>query len=156
MIQQRASNFRKPETVEAFLISNLDATRLHKRPTAATYHPLTTRIKGNDADFGPNNGDKMSEKSLTVTQFWVGIVLAILTVLGTGVCASWTISNTINDKSNNLRKDMSDEIKSSRIELSAKIDRVEDKTEAGFKDASSQLHDIKILLAKSEQQNSNK
>ena len=62
----------------------------------------------------------------------------------------------MNDKTNGLRKDMSDEIKSSRIELSAKIERVEDKTAEGFKDTSSQLNDIKILLAKSDQKDISK
>ncbi|CAM3360735.1 hypothetical protein SB6411_00255 [Klebsiella spallanzanii] len=156
MTHQKMNNFREPENLETILTLGADVYKVSHRGNLATYHPLTTSINGVDTRFSSNNGEKMSEKSITTTQFWVGIILAILTVLGTGVCATWTISNSMNDKTNGLRKDMSDEIKSSRIELSAKIDRVEDKTAEGFKDTSSQLNDIKILLAKSEQKEVNK
>lgn len=156
MNHQKMNNFREPETFEAILTQSGKAFRVPQRATLATYHPFTSNINGVDTRFLSNNGEKMSEKSITTTQFWVGIILAILTILGTGVCASWTISNTMNDKTNGLRKDMSDEIKSSRIELSAKIERVEDKTAEGFKDTSSQLNDIKILLAKSDQKDISK
>lgn len=102
----------------------------------------------------PAEGEpQMSVKSLSRWEFWLGIFTAIIGIFSIVVGATWTISNNINDKINASRQELTGNIQSSRAEITARIDRLEDKMESNFKETSSSLFKIQAILeAKSDKE----
>ncbi|NUU68467.1 hypothetical protein HQN64_20490 [Enterobacteriaceae bacterium BIT-l23] len=94
----------------------------------------------------------MSGKTITRLEFWVGICASIVTIIGAGIVATWTISNSINDRVNDSRRELAGNIQNSKVEITTRIDRLEDKIDSNYKETSSSLMKIQAIL-ESKQQN---
>lgn len=96
----------------------------------------------------PVQDEKMSSNSsVGKVEFRITVGLAALTVVAAVIGTTWTVSNAISEKNTALRQELSQSILVSKQEITQRVDRVEDKIDSGFKDTSSQLTDLKILLA---------
>lgn len=95
----------------------------------------------------PQRGDDMTSKLVTHTQMWIGIGVSLLSIVAIAVTASWTISNSINDKINSSRQELTTVINTSKSEVSARVDKLESKVDNGFATTNSGINDIKLILA---------
>lgn len=95
----------------------------------------------------------MKTSTIGRVEFWVGVGLSILTVVGAAVTATWSVSNAVSSKNDSLRIELNQNIGTSKQEISDRITRVEDKVDNGFKDVSSQLSDMKVILLTSKDSN---
>ncbi|EPC6045119.1 hypothetical protein ACR0VB_002092 [Serratia marcescens] len=89
----------------------------------------------------------MTSKLVTHTQMWIGIGVSLLSIVAIAVTASWTISNSINDKINSSRQELTTVINTSKSEVSARVDKLESKVDNGFATTNSGINDIKLILA---------
>ncbi|CAM3944790.1 hypothetical protein PLGE761_02285 [Pluralibacter gergoviae] len=89
----------------------------------------------------------MSTKTIGRIEFWLGIAVALVTIVGASVSATWSVSNAITSKNDSLRSELNQNISSSKQEITSRIDRIEDKVDSGFKDVTSNLNDLKVILA---------
>lgn len=87
----------------------------------------------------------MSER-LGRIEFWLGITATLVAILVATCGAVWTISNSINDKINQSRQEVNLSVQTSKAEITSRIDRLEDKVDTGFKDTTSSLNDLKVIL----------
>lgn len=100
-------------------------------------------------------GERMRNKSdVTRVEFWIGITLSMLTIIGVGCGTAWAISSAINDRIGDSRQEITGNIQSSRVEITTRIDRLEDKMDSNFKETSMGL--MKIQASLDVKQNSQK
>ncbi|HAZ3906282.1 TPA: hypothetical protein J1437_004710 [Escherichia coli] len=139
------NNYEQFDVIEAH--RNGRSTPSYQPGTIGKYIPVIITHK-------PAEGEpQMSVKSLSRWEFWLGILTAIIGIFSIVVGATWTISNNINDKINASRQELTGNIQSSRAEITARIDRLEDKMESNFKETSSSLFKIQAILeAKSDKE----
>ncbi|EML3649518.1 hypothetical protein RVW51_000159 [Citrobacter freundii] len=154
-MKQHKDDFYQPAELDEIQIipASYDLHRVHN--SSPSFHPLDiTRTgyifsKHNQTD--EENDSDMSNKTISRTEFWLGTIGVIFTCLAAAVGATWTISNNINDKANDTRKELAANIQSSKSEISLRMDRLEDKLDSSSKDTSDKLMRIQLLLeAKSE------
>ncbi|XEG68528.1 hypothetical protein NMD97_03710 [Edwardsiella tarda] len=88
----------------------------------------------------------MNAKSLSRLEFWLGIIATIAGVLSIVIGATWTISNTISEKIDASRKEITGNIQSNRTDITTRIDRLEDKMDSNLKDISSNMYKIQATL----------
>lgn len=88
----------------------------------------------------------MNAKSLSRLEFWLGIIATIAGVLSIVIGATWTISNTISEKIDASRKEITGNIQSNRTDITTRIDRLEDKMDSNLKDISSNMYKIQAIL----------
>lgn len=98
----------------------------------------------------------MNSSSIGRLEFWLGIAASIVGFVVIGCGATWTISSNINDKVNESRVEIANNIQVSKTELATRIDKLETKVDAGFKDTTSGINDIKIILSSTANNTSNK
>lgn len=89
----------------------------------------------------------MSTTSHKSVLAWMTTVLPIISVV---VGATTWINSTIDSKARDNRLELKQDLQQAKQDLSSRVDKIEDKVDVGFRDTSSQLNDIKILLVKSE------
>lgn len=88
----------------------------------------------------------MNANSLSRLEFWLGIMASIVGVLSIVIGATWIISNTISEKIDASRKEIAGNIQSNRTDITARIDRLEDKMDSNLKDISSSMYKIQATL----------
>lgn len=89
---------------------------------------------------------KHDKDSVSKIEFRIGVGLAILAFAGAAVGTTWAVSSKIYDSNNAVRQEITGVVLASKTELATRIDKVEDKVDAGFKDNSDKLNDLKVLL----------
>ncbi|SUB71831.1 hypothetical protein [Pluralibacter gergoviae] len=108
---------------------------------------LHTIHKSYNSELNDNPEEGMSTKTIGRIEFWLGIAVALVTIVGASVSATWSVSNAITSKNDSLRSELNQNISSSKQEITSRIDRIEDKVDSGFKDVTSNLNDLKVILA---------
>lgn len=88
----------------------------------------------------------MSSKTLGRLEFWIGIAVGVIAIVGSAVTVTWSVSNAITSKNDSLRVELNQNITTSKQEIGARIDRLEDKVDGGFKDLSTTLGDLKVIM----------
>ncbi|EPM4183925.1 hypothetical protein PGO63_09470 [Klebsiella aerogenes] len=90
--------------------------------------------------------EEMNAKTLGRLEFWIGIAVGVITIVGAAVTITWNVSSAINSKNDALRTELNQNIVTSKQEIGTRIDRLEDKVDGGFKDLSSNLSDLKVIM----------
>ena len=113
-------------------------------------HPatITTKLAENvGEEAGMNTQNSKSVLTWTIT---------VLPVIAAIVGATTWINSTIDSKARDNRLELKQDLQQVKQDLSMRVDNLEGKVDSGFRDTSSQLNDIKILLVKSDQQKTSK
>ncbi|HDZ0760527.1 TPA: hypothetical protein RRT58_000387 [Klebsiella pneumoniae] len=98
------------------------------------------------SDYKDDPGVEMSSKTLGRIEFWIGIAVGVIAIVGSAVTVTWSVSSAITSKNDSLRTELNQNITTSKQEIGARIDRLEDKVDGGFKDLSTNLGDLKVIL----------
>jgi len=153
----------KDHKSESFEPANFDRSQL--AAFRDHHHPTYTRFpkQFNGSMFAahrmnhdePLSGGDMNSKSITRVEFWLGTITTVVGFLVIAIGATWTISNSINEKINSSRQELAGNIQVSKTEITTRLDRVEDKMDSNFKEMSASLIKIQSTLD-AEKEKSNK
>lgn len=151
MKQHKGSFFSPAELDEVQIIP---AQHGHHRDhhSSPSFHPIDISRAGyifstlNHSEKDEEKNNEMSNHGISRTEFWIGAIGIIFTCLASAVVATWTISNNINDKTNDSRKELAGNIQSNKTEISLRLDRLEDKFDSSSKDTADKLMRIEMLL----------
>ena len=99
-----------------------------------------------------NGGEHMSTHSLSPLAFWLGIASTVLTIVGAAILTTWTVSNSIDSKVNQARQEITGITYTSKVEVTNRLDRLEDKVESGLKETNAGINDLKVLLSASKKE----
>ncbi|WLX50473.1 hypothetical protein [Klebsiella pneumoniae] len=111
--------------------------------TPNNLHTIKDTFSSDDKD---DPGVEMSSKTLGRIEFWIGIAVGVIAIVGSAVTVTWSVSSAITSKNDSLRTELNQNITTSKQEIGARIDRLEDKVDGGFKDLSTNLGDLKVIL----------
>ncbi|HCA0321644.1 TPA: hypothetical protein MNI86_005440 [Klebsiella pneumoniae] len=111
--------------------------------TPNNLHTIKDTFSSGDKD---DPGVEMSSKTLGRIEFWIGIAVGVIAIVGSAVTVTWSVSSAITSKNDSLRTELNQNITTSKQEIGARIDRLEDKVDGGFKDLSTNLGDLKVIL----------
>ncbi|ESL40927.1 hypothetical protein L473_01322 [Klebsiella pneumoniae BIDMC 36] len=89
-----------------------------------------------------------SQNSKSVLTWTVTVLPIIAAIVG---ATTW-INSTIDSKARDNRLELKQDLQQAKQDISMRVDKLEDKVDTGFRETSSQLNDIKILLVKNEKQ----
>ncbi|MFW7226911.1 MULTISPECIES: hypothetical protein [unclassified Serratia (in: enterobacteria)] len=89
-------------------------------------------------------------------EFWLGLIGVIVSIVIAVAATSWTVSNRITDEMSQERQEINGSIQTSEDHLNGRIDKLDSKVDTGFKDTTSQLNDIKVMIATSTNHSGNK
>ncbi|EPY5246825.1 TPA: hypothetical protein ACWXE1_005605 [Klebsiella pneumoniae] len=92
--------------------------------------------------------DMNSQNSKSVLTWTVTVLPIIAAIVG---ATTW-INSTIDSKARDNRLELKQDLQQAKQDISMRVDKLEDKVDTGFRETSSQLNDIKILLVKNEKQ----
>lgn len=90
-------------------------------------------------------GAEMDTTSSKTALTWVVTVIPIIAAIA-GATA-W-INSTIDSKSRDNRLEMKQDLQLAKQDITSRVDKVETKVDAGFKDTSNQFNELKTLLIK--------
>lgn len=121
-------------------IKFVSAGMLFENGNPATISPSPADQPKKEADMNTIN----SKSVLT----WVATVLPIVAAI---IGATTWINSTIDSKARDNRMELKQDLQLAKQDISVRIDKIEGKVDSGFKDTSTQLNEIKVLLAKSDQ-----
>ncbi|MEG2267438.1 MAG: hypothetical protein RSC68_24310 [Acinetobacter sp.] len=79
-------------------------------------------------------------------------VVTVLPIVASIIGATTWVNSTIDSKARDNRLELKQDLQLAKQDITLRIDKIEDKVDGGFKDTSSQLNEIKVLIATSEQQ----
>lgn len=111
--------------------------------TANNLHTIKDTFSSDDKD---EPGVEMSSKTLSRLEFWIGMAVGVIAIVGSAVTVTWSVSSAITSKNDSLRTELNQNITTSKQEIGARIDRLEDKVDGGFKDLSTNLGDLKVIM----------
>lgn len=111
--------------------------------TPNNLHTIKNTFSSDDKD---EPGVEMSSKTLGRLEFWIGIAVGVIAIVGSAVTVTWSVSSAITSKNDSLRTELNQNITTSKQEIGARIDRLEDKVDSGFKDLSTNLGDLKVIM----------
>ena len=122
-------------------IKFVSAGMLFENENPATISTSTANQPKEETDMNTTN----SKSVLT----WV---VTVLPIVGAIIGATTWINATIDSKARDNRLELKQDLQQAKQDITLRVDKIEDKVDSGFKDTSSQLNEIKVLIAKAEQQ----
>lgn len=99
-----------------------------------------------------NQPKEATDMNTTTNKSVLNWVVTVLPIVAAIIGATTWINSTIDSKSRDNRLELKQDLQLAKQDITLRMDKIEDKVDGGFKDTSSQLNDIKVLIAKSEQQ----
>lgn len=148
-LQPSSNETFSPTLLVARLTNNPEhMSSMGAQPTIYAQGSFPHGLRHEAIPFSQDQVPQMSSNGLIgKIEFRVSMILALITVVGTAVGVTWAVSNSISEKNNALRQELSQSILTSKQEITQRVDRVEDKIDSGFKDNTTQLNELKVLLA---------
>lgn len=99
-----------------------------------------------------NQSKEVADMHTTNSKSVLTWVVTVLPIVAAIIGATTWINSTIDNKARDNRLELKQDLQLAKQDITLRVDKIEGKVDDGFKDTSGQLNEIKVLIAKSEQQ----